>query len=146
MTLFTANRKNIKKKSGNMKNSETTLSYEEFVQHIKGCTQNKRESQKKIYGHFYQHAIAICDAYAATYEEAVEILNQGFLKIFKQMINYAPAYISEISLFLDWLKKTMANEAIEHYAKQNKHRLIEGLPNKIYTCSGLIKPGLRNCC
>jgi RNA polymerase sigma-70 factor, ECF subfamily len=141
-----ANRKNIKKKSGNMKNSETTLSNEEFVLHIRGCTQNKRESQKKIYGHFYQHAIVICDSYAATDEEAVEILNQGFLKIFKQMINHAPAYINEISSFLDWLQKMMADEAIEHYTKQNKYRLIVGLPNKIYSCPDLIKTGLRNYC
>lgn len=129
-----------------MKNSETILSYEDFVLHIKGCTQNKRESQKKIYSHFYQHAKVVCDAYTATCEEAIEILNQGFLKIFKQMTNFAPAYTNEISSFLNWLQKIMADEAIEHYTKQNKHSLIAGLPDKIYSRPDLIKTGLRNYC
>jgi RNA polymerase sigma-70 factor (ECF subfamily) len=51
--------------------------------HIEGCALNNRESQKKIYTSFYGYAMAVCDRYTNTQDDAVEILNDGFLKIFK---------------------------------------------------------------
>ena len=67
-----------------MIDNELMLSSEEFALHINGCALNKRDSQKKIYTTFYRHAIAVCEGYVATHDEAIEILNNGFLKIFKQ--------------------------------------------------------------
>ena len=125
-----------------MINYELMLSSEEFARHIKGCALNKRDSQKKIYTTFYRHAMAICEGYAATYDEAIEILNKGFLKIFKQIINDSPACANERSSFLEWLLKIMTDEAIDHYKRNNKQHFIAELGNKIYDCPDLIKTRL----
>ena len=104
-----------------MKNYECRLSPGELAQHIRGCAQNKRESQKIIYNSFYGYAMAICDFYTATYEDAVEILNDGFLKIFRQIAGYSPAYTNEMASFLGWLRQIMVRTAIDHYRKNNKY-------------------------
>ena len=115
------------------------LSSEEFARHIKGCALNKRDSQKKIYTTFYQQAMVICEGYASTYDEAIEILNKGFLKIFKQLINYSPAFANEMSSFLEWLLKIMTDEAIVHCTKNNQYHVIDESGNKIFHFPDLVK-------
>ena len=100
------------------------LSSEELTLYIRGCALNERESQKKIYNSFYGYAMAICDCYANNEEDAVEILNDGFLKIFKEIHRFKPAYTNEINSFKGWLRKIMVCTAIDHFRKNKKHRVV----------------------
>ena len=100
------------------------LSADELNLFIGGCALNERESQKKIYNAFYGYAMAICDCYANNEDDAVEILNDGFLKIFKEIHRYKPAYTNEINSFKGWLRKIMVYTAIDHFRKNKKHRLV----------------------
>jgi len=68
--------------------------------------------------------MAICDCYANNEEDAVEILNDGFLKIFKEVHRYKPAYTNEINSFKGWLRKIMVCTAIDHFRKNQKHRVV----------------------
>lgn len=107
-----------------MANNEPLLSADELNLFIRGCALNERESQKKIYNAFYGYAMAICDCYANNEDDAVEILNDGFLKIFKEIHRYKPAYTNEINSFKGWLRKIMVYTAIDHFRKNKKHRLV----------------------
>lgn len=108
------------------------LSAEELTCHVEGCSRNKRESQKIIYNSFYGYAMAICDRYANKQEDALEILNDGFLKIFREIHHYQPAYADVISSFKGWLKKIMVYTAIDHYRKNQKHQVVTQLDNVVY--------------
>ncbi len=68
--------------------------------------------------------MAICDSYANNEDDAVEILNDGFLKIFKEIHRYKPAYSNEINSFKGWLRKIMVCTAIDHFRKNKKHRVV----------------------
>jgi RNA polymerase sigma-70 factor (ECF subfamily) len=105
-------------------NYEPLLSADELSLYIRGCALNERESQKKIYYSFYGYAMAICDCYANNEDDAVEILNDGFLKIFKEIHRYKPAYTNEINSFKGWLRKIMVCTAIDHFRKNKKHRVV----------------------
>lgn len=107
-----------------MANYEPLLSADELSLYIRGCALNERESQKKIYYSFYGYAMAICDCYANNEDDAVEILNDGFLKIFKEIHRYKPAYTNEINSFKGWLRKIMVCTAIDHFRKNKKHRVV----------------------
>lgn len=100
------------------------LSAEELSIYIRGCALNERASQKKIYNSFYGYAMAICDCYANNEDDAIEILNDGFLKIFKEIHRYKPAYANEINSFKGWLRKIMVYTAIDHFRKNKKHHLV----------------------
>lgn len=110
----------------------TLLSAEELTYHVKACALNKRESQKVIYNSFYGYAMAICDRYTSNQEDAVEILNDGFLKIFKEIHHYHPAYSDVVSSFKGWLRKIMVYTAIDHFRKNQKHKVLTELDNVVF--------------
>ena len=97
------------------------LSANELNLHIRGCTLNQRESQKKIYNSFYSYGMAICDRYAKRKEDSIEIFNDGFLKIFKEIHRYKPSYADEMNPFKGWIRKILIYTAIDHCRKYNKH-------------------------
>jgi len=97
------------------------LTAQELSENIEGCIKNNRESQKILYSSFYGYAMSICDRYSGNYDDAVEILNDGFLKIFKEIHKYTPAYADTIASFKGWVRKIMVYTAIDHYRKIKKH-------------------------
>lgn len=76
--------------------------------------------------------MAICDRYAKKQEDSVEILNDGFLKVFKEIHRYQPAYADVVSSFKGWLRKIMVYTAIDHFRKNHKHQLVTQLDNVVY--------------
>lgn len=108
------------------------LSPEELTYHVGACALNSRESQKVIYNSFYGYAMAICDRYASRQDDAIEILNDGFLKIFKEIHHYQPAYTDVVSSFKGWLRKIMVYTAIDHFRKHHKHQMVTDLDQVVY--------------
>jgi RNA polymerase sigma-70 factor (ECF subfamily) len=116
----------------NKETKENLLSADELTYHLGACALNKRESQKVIYNSFYGYAMAICDRYTNNQEDAVEILNDGILKIFREVHHYQPAYSDVISSFKGWLRKIMVYTAIDHFRKNQKHKVVTELDNVVY--------------
>ncbi len=110
-----------------MKPDQYLLSADELTYHVGACALNKRESQKIIYNSFYGYAMAICDRYTSNEEDALEILNDGFLKVFKEIHHYSPAYTDVVSSFKGWLRKIMVYTAIDHFRKYHKHKMVMDL-------------------
>lgn len=99
------------------------LSAEELILHIRGCCLNDRNSQKKIFSAFYGYAMSVCSRYTNKQEDAAEILNDGFLKIFKEIHRFTPAYADVAMSFKGWLRKIMIYTAIDHNRKFNKYEV-----------------------
>jgi len=100
------------------------LTADELNLQIRGCALNQRESQKKLYNSFYGYAMSVCDRYTSRDEDTSEILNDGFIKIFKEIHHFKPAYTDLISSFKGWLRKIMVYTAIDHFRKNNKHQNV----------------------
>ena len=114
-----------------IKKNSNFLSGEELNLTIQGCVLNDRLSQKKIYTAFYNYAIAICSLYTNNYDDSVEILNDGFLKVFKEIYRYQPAYENVVSSFKGWLRKIMIYTAIDHFRKNHKHGFTTELDSQV---------------
>ena len=115
-----------------MKRYTQLLSADELTNQIGGCALNDRGSQKIIYNSFYGYAMSVCDRYTDKQEDTLEILNDGFLKIFKEIHRYKPAYEDVVSSFKGWLRKIMIYTSIDHYRKNQKHSLVSQLDNLVY--------------
>jgi RNA polymerase sigma-70 factor (ECF subfamily) len=113
-------------------NNFNLLSADELTYHVGACALNSRESQKVIYNSFYGYAMAICDRYTQNQDDAMEILNDGFLKIFREIHHYKPAYSDVVSSFKGWLRKIMIYTAIDHFRKNHKHQAVTDLDNVVY--------------
>lgn len=99
------------------------LTAEELILHIRGCSLNDRNSQKAIFSSFYGYAMAICSRYTDRQEDATEIINDGFLKVFREAHRFAPTYSDVISSFKGWLRSIMVHTAIDHNRKYCKYEL-----------------------
>ncbi len=60
--------------------------------------------------------MGICLRYSRTREEAIEIVNDGFIKIFSKLEHYSKGLS-----FKGWLRKIMINSAIDYFRKNEKH-------------------------
>jgi len=84
---------------------------------IKKCKSGKLKHQEELYKHFYGYAMGISLRYAYTKTDASEILNDSFLKVFKNIKKY-----DEQKPFKPWLKTIIVNTAIDYYRKNARFR------------------------
>jgi len=95
---------------------------EELHQLIGGCIRKDRGSQKMLYKAFYGFSMGICLRYANNREEAAEVMNQGFFKVFTRIDTY------DISRpFKAWLGKIMTNVSIDYYRANLKMAYADDL-------------------
>lgn len=87
---------------------------------IQGCIAANKDSQKTFYEMFYGYAMGICMRYCKRQDDLVEIVNDGFLKVFRALQNFNPQHHNVESSLKGWMKRIMINTAIDHLRK-NKH-------------------------
>jgi len=83
---------------------------------LAGCLRHHRRSQEVLYRQFYGYAMGICLRYTQTPEEAVEVLNDGFLKVFTKLNQYDP-----MQPFKPWLRRILINTATDYYRQAAPH-------------------------
>ena len=75
----------------------STLSEHDLVQ---GCSRNDRRTQELLYKQYCGAMLVLCRSYTKSEEDAVEVLQDGFLKIFQQIENR----VQGIFMFLSMLE------------------------------------------
>jgi RNA polymerase sigma factor (sigma-70 family) len=65
-----------------------------------------------FYERFYAYALSVCLAYANNREDARELLNDGFMKVFRRL-----GELRDETALKPWLRTIMVNTAIDHYRK-----------------------------
>ena len=85
---------------------------------LEGCLKNDRRAQESLYKQFYGSMMAICMRYTRNEEDALEVLHNGFLKVFKHLATYDAA---KASLYT-WIKTIMVNSAIDFIRSKQKFR------------------------
>lgn len=102
---------------------------------IQGCVKANRDSQKQLYKLYYSFSMGICMRYSTNYAEAEEIVNDGFLKIFKKITDFEPSHQSFESSFVGWIKKIFIHTAIDSYRKYKKSYTLPLLDNSGFEIS-----------
>jgi RNA polymerase sigma-70 factor (ECF subfamily) len=80
---------------------------------IEGCIKGDRKMQHELYNRFASKMYGVCLRYAGKAEEAEDILQEGFIKVF----NKIGSFRSEGS-FEGWVRRIFVNTAIEHFRKK----------------------------
>lgn len=83
---------------------------------IKGCIDNKREAQKALYEKYYKQFMQVSLRYTSSRDEAAEILNTAFLKIFNKIKTY-----SGEGNFEGWMRRILVNTALDHLKREKKY-------------------------
>ncbi|NLV18191.1 MAG: sigma-70 family RNA polymerase sigma factor [Bacteroidetes bacterium] len=92
---------------------------------ISGCLNGNRRDQELLYRRHSAKLYAVCLQYSGNDEEARDILQEGFIKIFANLNHYKFE-----GSFEGWMRRIMVNTALERYrGKYNLYRVddIEAL-------------------
>ncbi len=88
----------------------------ELQQLISGCVRGSRPHQAQLYNKYCCKMMGVCLWYAKNKEEAEEILQDGFMRVFF----YIHTYAGEGS-FEGWIRKIMINAALLRYRNKNSN-------------------------
>ena len=102
---------------------------------ISACIAGDQTAQKALITTFLSYAKTVCYPYVANKQEAEEVINDGFLKVFNNLNKYDHA-----RPFKSWFKSILINTAIDHYRKNvNQLRQVNiDYANLSYEDSGII--------
>ena len=81
---------------------------------IRGCLTSDRKAQEALYLRFYSVMMSLCVRYIKDRNDAIEVLNDAFLKVFKQIGRYDS---SKASLYT-WMRTIVINTAIDFLRRQ----------------------------
>jgi RNA polymerase sigma-70 factor (ECF subfamily) len=79
---------------------------------------------------FYGFSMAICMRYCSAEEDAVEVVNDGYLKIFKQLHTFDARYSNFEASLKGWMKSIFINTAIDHFRKNKKNQFLGELTER----------------
>jgi len=84
----------------------------QLIELLEQCKQGVRSSQKELYRRYFSYGLTICLHYSKNREEAEEIFNDGFIKVFKKLGQF-----EHRSAFKSWLRQVMVRTAIDYHRK-----------------------------
>lgn len=92
----------------------------ELVKLIEGCLANDRSSQEMLYRRFYGKMMSLCMRYVSNRDDAMSILNLGFLKVFKSLGSYTYS-----GSFDGWVHRIVYHSIIDQLRKDIKQMKTE---------------------
>lgn len=92
---------------------------------IEGCKQANRKAQEVLYKAYYKAMMTICLRYTKNEDDAVEVLNNGFLKVFQNIKQYEA---TKASLYT-WMRTIVVNSCLDFVKKKgraSRHQELNG--------------------
>jgi RNA polymerase sigma factor (sigma-70 family) len=100
---------------------------------IQGCINNDNRCQRKLYERYYGYALKIVFRYIYRYEKATDVVNDGFVKIFRSFKTFECEEKENIEkIWMGWVKRIMINTAIDELRRSNMMPEIGSLPDHIW--------------
>ena len=96
------------------------LEQRELARIVEGCKAQNRSSQQKIYELLYSKMLPVCYRYARSTDEAKDMLQDGFIKVFEKIEQY-----NVDGSFEGWVRRIIVNTAIDTYRKNKKEVFID---------------------
>lgn len=97
---------------------------------IEGCIAGDRAAQEKFYRKYYGKMMSMCMRYMQNRDDAMEVLNTGFLKVFKNLENYRNSGPLE-----GWIYRIIYNSVIDAVRKKTRGIRTEEISESEYELS-----------
>ena len=80
---------------------------------INGCLKGDRKCQEQLYKMFSKRMFGLCLQYTDNQDDAADILQEGFIKVFRKLEQFGGK-----GSFEGWIRRIMINTALERYRSQ----------------------------
>ena len=84
---------------------------------IAALAREERWAQHRLYQEHYGKMMGVCLRYASSRDEALDLLHEGFIKVFQNINRYKPG----TSLHA-WMRTIVVNTCIDHHRRQVRRR------------------------
>src|SRR5450759_1720683 len=97
----------------------------DYYKLVRDTLKLKPEAQRQLYEHFAQQMLGVCFRYTKSISDAEDILQEGFVKVFKHLHQYN--FEGELGA---WIRKIMVNTALNSVsythlrAHETRHDLV----------------------
>ena len=85
---------------------------------LAACQKNDRKAQTAFYNFYKRRLMGICCRYMRTHEEAEDVLQEAFIKIFHNI-----GAVKKGESLGGWVKRITINTAIDYYNKNQKYMM-----------------------
>ena len=82
---------------------------------LQGCLKNHAAAQKELYNRYSPKMLAVCYRFAHNREDAEDMLQEGFMKVFLQMHTFQSK-----GAFEGWIRRIMVHTCINHLKKNKR--------------------------
>ena len=96
---------------------DIVLGLEHQDDYLSACARNERWAQEVLYKKHYPSMMSVCLRYSNNKEDALDILHEGFIKVFRNIDKFRKG-----TSFNAWIKRVMVNTAIDFYRKKKRRR------------------------
>ncbi len=86
---------------------------------IEDCKRNIRSAQEKLYQLYYRYAMSISLPYSNNEDEAMEVVNDGFIKVFMNIGDYEMGRSFKV-----WFRRILINTAIDNFRHNKNHYFL----------------------
>ena len=80
---------------------------------LQGCLKNHAAAQKELYNRYSPKMLAVCYRFAHNREDAEDMLQEGFIKVFLQMHTFQSK-----GAFEGWIRRIIVHTCINHLKKE----------------------------
>ena len=84
---------------------------------IHACVRKERWAQQVLYEEYFSALMAICLRYTKNEDEAMDLLHESFIKIFRSISKYKPG-----TSLGAWMRRITINTAIDYYRRNARRR------------------------
>ncbi|MBL7796704.1 MAG: sigma-70 family RNA polymerase sigma factor [Saprospiraceae bacterium] len=84
---------------------------------IAALARQERWAQQQLYEQHYGKMMGVCLRYAGSRDEALDLLHEGFIKVFQNIDRYKPG-----TSIAAWIRTVMVNTCIDYYRKTIRRR------------------------
>jgi RNA polymerase sigma-70 factor (ECF subfamily) len=82
---------------------------------LSGCLQNDAGAQRELYSRYSPKMLSVCYRFAHNREDAEDMLQEGFIKVFSQVHTF-----QNKGAFEGWIRRIMVHTCINHLKKNKK--------------------------
>ncbi|MCX6272502.1 MAG: sigma-70 family RNA polymerase sigma factor [Bacteroidetes bacterium] len=86
---------------------------------LRGCLEGKRQAQNQLYRRYAPTMLGVCLRYSRSREEAEDVMQEGFIKVFQNIGHYKGT-----GSFEGWIRRIMVNTSINQYHATLKQQFV----------------------
>ena len=106
---------------------------EKLLHIITGCAQQDRQCQQMLYDQYYGLCLKIAFRYVNTYEQAVEVTHDGFLKMFRNFSRFEVRDKDKIEMLLiGWIRRVIINASIDYMRREMNNQQTYAIPEHVW--------------